>query len=88
MSRPQRIANPVARELLLHRCREGISSAQDSIARTEQIIYHSIETMRMLGCAWQEVGDALGISKQAAHRKYGRVDEGLRAIGLSVDEPD
>jgi DNA-directed RNA polymerase specialized sigma24 family protein len=29
---------------------------------------------RRLGWSWQEIGDALDVSRQAVHKKYGRED--------------
>jgi hypothetical protein len=31
-----------------------------------------IEQARRLGWSWEEIGAALGVSKQAVHKKYGR----------------
>lgn len=31
-----------------------------------------VERARAAGWSWQQVGDALGISRQAAHKKHGR----------------
>lgn len=29
-----------------------------------------VDAARSLGCSWQEIGDALGISRQAAHERF------------------
>jgi len=34
------------------------------------LLRHQVEVARSLGLSWQQVGDALGISKQAAHERY------------------
>lgn len=31
-----------------------------------------VERARSLGWSWQQVADALGVSRQAAHKKHGR----------------
>jgi hypothetical protein len=31
-----------------------------------------VERARDLGWSWQEIADSLGVTKQAAHKKYGR----------------
>ena len=31
-----------------------------------------VERARGLGWSWQEIADALGVSKQAVHKKFGR----------------
>jgi hypothetical protein len=31
-----------------------------------------VETARREGWTWQQIGDTLGVSRQAVHKKYGR----------------
>ena len=33
-----------------------------------------VAAARRLGWSWQEIGDALGVSRQAAHKKHRKVD--------------
>jgi hypothetical protein len=33
-----------------------------------------IKHARMLGCSWRSIGEAIGISAQAAHEHYRRLD--------------
>ena len=30
-----------------------------------------VQSARLAGWSWQEIGDALGVSRQAAHKKHG-----------------
>jgi DNA-directed RNA polymerase specialized sigma24 family protein len=38
----------------------------------ESIERLQVERARSLGWSWQEIADALGVSKQAVHQKHGR----------------
>jgi hypothetical protein len=38
----------------------------------EQVETRSVHRARELGWSWEQVGDALGISRQSAHAKYGK----------------
>jgi hypothetical protein len=43
----------------LHRLAEQVEAAQVAAARRQ-------------GWSWEQIGDALGVSRQAAHKKHGR----------------
>jgi DNA-directed RNA polymerase specialized sigma24 family protein len=45
--------------VVLRRLTDRLEQAQVSAARAE-------------GWTWQQIGDALGVSRQAVHKKYGR----------------
>jgi hypothetical protein len=36
----------------------------------------AIRVARALGCSWEQVGDALGMSRQTAHKRFGHVLNG------------
>lgn len=38
----------------------------------EQVEARSVKLARDRGWSWEQIGDALGISRQSAHAKYGR----------------
>lgn len=38
----------------------------------DEIEQAHVERARAIGWSWQEIGDALGITRQAAHKKYRR----------------
>ena len=45
--------------LALHRLAERVEANQVAVARTQ-------------GWSWQQIGDALGITRQSVHAKYGK----------------
>jgi hypothetical protein len=38
----------------------------------DQLEQRHVASARRLGWSWEEIGDALGVSRQAAHKKHGR----------------
>jgi hypothetical protein len=38
----------------------------------DQVEAQQVAAARRLGWSWVQVGDALGVSRQAVHKKYGR----------------
>jgi DNA invertase Pin-like site-specific DNA recombinase len=39
---------------------------------TDDLERHQVQRARETGWSWQQIGDALGISRQAVHKKYRR----------------
>jgi hypothetical protein len=38
----------------------------------EQVESRQVRLARLQGWSWEQIGDALGVSRQAAHKKHGR----------------
>jgi len=38
----------------------------------ERLEAHQVATARRQGWSWQQIGDALGVTRQSIHTKYGR----------------
>lgn len=45
---------------------------ESAVQQTRALI---VKDMRREGCTWQEIGEAIGCSRQAAHQRYGTVTE-------------
>lgn len=67
MTTPPAIAQDEGGEPLseLHR----LASLRQDIARAEET---QVRRARNLGYSWQAIASALGVTKQAAHRRFGR----------------
>lgn len=52
--------------------REGLRAVRAVRELADRLEQLQVERARGLGWSWQEVADALGVSKQAVHKKYGR----------------
>lgn len=51
---------------------QSLTAQSSATAQLEQ----DIRNARRAGCSWQQVGDALGISKQGAWARYSHLDAG------------
>jgi hypothetical protein len=41
-------------------------------AKTGQLVAAAVQSARSAGCTWQQIGDALGVSRQAAFQRFGK----------------
>ena len=41
----------------------------------EQVEAHSVRLAREHGWSWEQIGDALGVSRQSIHAKYGKREQ-------------
>ncbi len=50
---------------------EAASRLRDEVAElTDAVLGHFVDQARRAGCSWSQIGDALGVSKQAAQQKH------------------
>jgi hypothetical protein len=51
---------------------EGLRAVRTLRELAERLETLQVERARSLGWSWQDVADALGVTRQAVHKKYGR----------------
>jgi hypothetical protein len=51
---------------------EGLRAAKVLRRIAERLESENVARARTAGWTWEEIGDALGVSRQAAHKKHGR----------------
>ena len=51
---------------------DGLRAASLLRKLAEQIESRHVRAARVAGWSWQEIGDALGVSRQAVHKKHRR----------------
>lgn len=52
--------------------REGLRAVRALRELADRLETLQVERARRLGWSWQDVADALGVSRQAVHKKHGR----------------
>ena len=63
------VATPDGDEL--ERITEAAQLKFDVDALTDALVGHFVELARAAGCSWSHIGEALGVSKQAAQQRHG-----------------
>jgi hypothetical protein len=53
----------------------GLRAAGALRRLAEQVEAHSVRLARERGWSWEQIGDALGVSRQSIHAKYGRQEQ-------------
>lgn len=51
----------------------GLRSVVEMRKLADRLELEHVTSARRAGWSWEQIGDALGVSKQAAHKKYGRL---------------
>lgn len=59
----------MAMEPAWRRLLEELDELRERVARVE---YEAIQVLRENGTTWEDIGEALGISRQAARSRFGR----------------
>jgi len=58
--------------------RAGLRAIASLRALTERLELAQVEAGLLLGMSWQSIADALGVSRQAVHKKYAKkVDQSI-----------
>lgn len=50
----------------------AIAKAQGRLAAAESAVNQAVKLARRDGASWSQVGDAIGITRQAAQQRFGR----------------
>jgi hypothetical protein len=51
---------------------DGVRQALEVRRRADQQLAEAVDAARAAGCTWQQIGDVLGTSRQAAFQRFGR----------------
>jgi hypothetical protein len=61
----------IDRVLSIEASHDQINDAIESLARAERELAHAVFAARNNGCTWQSIGNDLGVSRSAAHQRFG-----------------
>lgn len=62
-----------------------IRRADELVRRSQERLSELVSTARSSGVSWQTIGDALGVSRQAAFKRFGTRDEGQTMAAQTTD---
>lgn len=77
---------PVVREVVLMRAREQIERLLENKRNIDICIEAVVESLRLTGTSWEQIGSMLHISKQAAQKRYSRLDRTAQALGVPLND--
>lgn len=66
--------DPVLVEVLSGASTRELSDARDGLHRARRRYAEAVGTARAAGLSWGEIGNVLGVSRQALHRRFGGLD--------------
>jgi len=66
----------------------GIRHADELVRRSRELLQEAVSTARSRDVSWQEIGDALGVSRQAAFKRFGTKGEGETMAAPGIDLTD
>jgi hypothetical protein len=66
--------DPVLVEVLSGASTRELSDARDGLHRARRRYAEAVGTARAAGLSWGEIGNVLGVSRQALHRRFGDLD--------------
>lgn len=66
----------------------GIRHADELVRRSRERLQEVVSTARSHDVSWQEIGDALGVSRQAAFKRFGAKGEGETMAAPGIDLTD
>lgn len=62
-----------------------LRTARERLARAEEELDEAVMAARERGATWEQVGEALGTTRQGAHRKYAaRESERLASLDMAL----
>jgi hypothetical protein len=65
-----------------------IALADGLTRQAERVLWAAVRAQRFLGESWRAIGEALGISRQAAHERFRSVDDDLKQHGVAMLVPE
>src|SRR5688572_21021295 len=74
--------NPGPREVTLKSRLGELKGLADDASQVEELRFLLVRSARELGATWSEIGDALGVSRQAAAQMAERREGALKGVSM------